>query len=178
VVNRPRSAPITRPRSCVVQFASPSCTDAVQQLLAAVTPGGTYGRKILLPRSGTMRDRMRFGELIAHQPKSGDGLIAAELPLMVTVSDGVMVSRLCASKVRDGRKLGRLHIRHALYPLLLTKQTFIDATAISALGQEQASHWRSAPRPNDPRAIAAGLPQRPMDEHRAITVSDTGSIYH
>jgi hypothetical protein len=56
---------------------------------------------------------------------------------MVTVSDGVMVSRLCASKVRDGRKLGRLHIRHALYPLLLTKQTFIYATAMSALGQNR-----------------------------------------
>jgi hypothetical protein len=32
-----------------------------------------------------------------------------------------MASRLCASKVHHVRKLGRLHIRHALYPPLLTK---------------------------------------------------------
>jgi hypothetical protein len=53
---------------------------------------------------------------------------------MVTVSDGVVALRLCASKVHHVRKLGRLHIRHAPYSLRLTKQRFIYATAMSALG--------------------------------------------
>jgi hypothetical protein len=33
--------------------------------------------------------------------KSGEGIIAAELPLMVTASDGVMASRFWALKVHD-----------------------------------------------------------------------------
>jgi hypothetical protein len=49
-----------------------------------------------------------------RQPKSCDGLIAAELPLMVTISDGVMALRLCASKVHRVQKLGRLVATYAM----------------------------------------------------------------
>jgi hypothetical protein len=77
------------------------------------------------------------GEIAHHKT------IAAELPLMVTISDGVMASRLCASKVHHVRKLGRLHIRHALYPLPLAKHTLIYATAMSALGPTSDIETRS-----------------------------------
>jgi hypothetical protein len=85
-------------------------------------------------RGGDVARVLRVAIPSRRRLKSGDGLITAELPLMVTASDGVMALRLCASKVHHVRKLGGLHIRHAPYSLRLTKQTFIYATAMSALG--------------------------------------------
>ena len=46
-------------------FATLSCTDAVQEFLAEVTPSALRQAQIFTcPEVGQMRDRMRFGELI------------------------------------------------------------------------------------------------------------------
>jgi hypothetical protein len=56
---------------------------------------------------------------------------------MVTFQMAGWLHGLCASKVHHVQKLGRLHIRHALYPLVLTTQTFIYATTKYAMGQQR-----------------------------------------
>jgi hypothetical protein len=66
--------------------------------------------------------------------------IASELPLMVTVSDGLSASRLCASKVH--------HVRWAVYTYAMRYirySSFIYATAVSALGQKQSRLFDYSP---------------------------------
>jgi hypothetical protein len=114
--------------SCLV---CPQARTSVRHFTAGVTTRGNYRS-----RAAVTFARVLQVAIPSRRPlKSGDGLIAAELPLMVTISDsdGVMAVRLCASKVYHVRKLGRLQIRHALYPLLLTKQTYATAMIASTI---------------------------------------------
>src|ERR1700721_1704025 len=87
----------------------------------------------MMQRVGQTPPRYYGRQQIAQPLKSGDRIFAAELPLMVTASDGVMASRLRASKVHSGNwAVYTYAVRYIRYSSL-TNQTFTYVTAKSAM---------------------------------------------